>query len=433
MHSNFFSGYVFKFFLKNQKTLVYFWVNYGLMKKYALGLLLLILGGCSPAKLRFARPVDTRSRPIAFQEKREYAFPAGKISFNNNFDGARLNGVSQANDSTYIVRITPENTPINNSAYYAFEINSTVTQTLYLQFDYPAPYTHRYIPKIKRGAVWQMAQAHQIDTLAGRTQLKLSQLKGKVRVAAQELQNSGHVAQWAKQLVAQRPLIEFKTIGASNLGRPIWVMDIQQGEAKEKPVIVFLTRQHPPEVTGYLAFKAFMEEVLKDTALSRDFFDKYHILAFPLVNPDGVDLGHWRHNAGGVDTNRDWGKYRQPEIKAIVKYIDKTLRKEKADLVLGLDFHSTWFDVFYTNKERVSTPYPAFLSQWFTALEKRIPNYKVNEKASNSTQPVSKGWLLYGHKAVGVTYEIGDETVRDSIRLIGQTSAKAMMEILVAE
>lgn len=403
------------------------------MKNICLTFLLFIFISCSPTKLSFKRPVDTSSRPIAFQEKKEYSFPKSGIVFNNDFDAARLNGVKKQNDSTYLVRITPENIPINNSAYYAFEVNSTSTQTLYLQFDYPEPYTHRYHPKINRGEGWVIVEKDQMDTLGGRTQLKLENHYGSLVVAAQEIQNSGHVAQWVEAQVAQRPMIDFKSIGKSNLGRPVWVMDMHEGDPKGKPIIVFLTRQHPPEVTGYMAFKAFMEELLSNTDLSHDFFSKYHILAFPLVNPDGVDLGHWRHNAGGVDTNRDWGKYRQPEIKAIVKYIEKTLKKEKTNLVLGLDFHSTWYDVFYTNKERVSTPYPKFLDQWFTALEAHIPNYRVNEKASNSTQPVSKGWLLYGHKAVGVTYEIGDETPRDSIRLIGQTSAKAMMEILLNE
>ena len=394
---------------------------------------LFLFFGCSPAKLRFERPVDTNSRPISIQERTKYSFPENDVVFSNDFDGARLNGVIQQNDSTYRLRITPENIPINNSAYYAFKIKSTEAQNLYLQFDYPPPYTHRYVPKINRGNGWTIAAEELIDTLDGRIQLKLPQLSGTVVVSAQELQNSGHVAQWAEAQRAKNPRIDFKSIGESTLGKPIWVMDIQQGNTKGKPVIVFFTRQHPPEVTGYLAFKAFMEELLHKTDLSHDFFEKYHVLAFPLVNPDGVDLGHWRHNAGGVDTNRDWSKYRQPETRTIVKYIEKTLRKEKANLVLGLDFHSTWYDVFYTNKERQSTPFPNFLDQWFNALEARIPNYKVNEKASNSTQPVSKGWLLYGHKAVGVTYEIGDETPRDSIQLIGQTSAKALMEILVEE
>ena len=85
---------------------------------------------------------------------------------------------------------------------------------------------------------------------------------------------------------------------------------------------------------------------------------------------------------------------------------------------------------FYTNKERKSTAIPDFLPKWFLALEQYIPDYKVNEKSSNSTKPVSKGWFLYGHKAVGVTYEIGDDTPRDRIQLIGMESAKAMMQIL---
>lgn len=394
---------------------------------------LLFVLSCSPTKLRFERPVDTTSRPISIQDKMQFAYQESDVMFSNDFDGARLNGVIQENDSTYRLLITPENIPINNSAYYAFKIKSTKAQNLYLQFDYPPPYTHRYVPKINRGNGWTIAVDEFIDTLQGRTQLKLTNVSGTVLVSAQELHNSRHVAQWAEAQQAKNSMIDFKSIGESTLGRPIWVMDIQKGNVKGKPVIVFFTRQHPPEVTGYLAFKAFMEELLSEIDLSHDFFEKYHVLAFPLVNPDGVDQGHWRHNAGGVDTNRDWSKYRQPETRAIVKYIEKTLRQEKANLVLGLDFHSTWNDVFYTNKEHQSTPFPNFLDQWFSTLEARIPNYKVNEKASNSTQPVSKGWLLYGHKAVGVTYEIGDETPRDSIQLIGQISAKAMMEILVEE
>ena len=403
------------------------------MKKLFFSFLIFTFTNCSPGKLKFKRPVDTTNRPIAFQDKQKFAFPENDIIFSNDFDGARLNGVFRQNDSTYRVLITPENVPINNSAYYAFDINTSATQTIYIQFDYPEPYNHRYKPKVNQGKGWSIAQDDQIDTLDGHTQLKLKDFYGKIIIAAQELQNSGHVAKWALEQVRKNPIIDFKSIGISNLGRPIWLMDIHEGDQKGKPIIVFLTRQHPPEVTGYMAFKAFMEELLSNTDLSQEFFSKYHILAFPLVNPDGVDLGHWRHNAGGVDTNRDWGKYRQPEVKAIVEYIEKTLRKEKTNLVLGLDFHSTWYDVFYTNIERESTPYPKFLAHWFSALEARIPMYKVNEKASNSTQPVSKGWLLYGHNAVGVTYEIGDETPRDSISLIGQTSAKAMMEILLKE
>jgi hypothetical protein len=98
---------------------------------------------------------------------------------------------------------------------------------------------------------------------------------------------------------------------------------------------------------------------------------------------------------------------------------------------LGLDFHSTYEDVFYTNKIREKTTLPNFIEEWFVALEENIPNYKVNEKSSNSTKPVSKGWFLYGQKAVGITYEIGDATPRDKIKLVGRITAEEMMKILI--
>jgi hypothetical protein len=63
-------------------------------------------------------------------------------------------------------------------------------------------------------------------------------------------------------------------------------------------------------------------------------------------------------------------------------------------------------------------------------LEENIPHYKVNESSGNSTKPVSKGWFLKRHRAVGITYEIGDNTQRDRIRTIGRVSAQEMMKIL---
>jgi len=149
------------------------------------------------------------------------------------------------------------------------------------------------------------------------------------------------------------------------------------------------------------------------------------------MNPDGVDLGHWRHNAQCVDLNRDWSKYNQPEIKQVVTFINKTLKKNKSKLILGLDFHSTWYDVFYTNETKETTRLPTFVESWFSGLEKNIENYKVNEKSSNSKQPTSKGWFLFGHNAVGITYEIGDKTSKEDINIIGKVSANEMMKILL--
>jgi len=403
-----------------------------LARAYKTILFLGLFVGCSSApKVLFKEAVDTETKSIRYQDKRTFTFTDSGVSFSNEFDGARLNAVEQLNDSVFIVTIQPENEPINHSPFYAFNVWSSSPKEITLKFKYPGQYKHRYVPKIKSNEVWSIADSLNFQFEGQYSSLKLQTNPNTKTVSGQELHTSSDVYSWVDQLIkGKENYVQSKTIGKTRLKRPFKVLDIYKGTPENKPVLVLLTRQHPPEVTGYFAFQAFLSTILEDNPLTSRFLDHYRILAFPLMNPDGVDLGHWRHNAGGVDTNRDWSFYHQPEIKTTVDYITQVLKKNNSKLVLGLDFHSTWYDVFYTNKERKSTAIPDFLPKWFLALEQNIPDYKVNEKSSNSTKPVSKGWFLYGHKAVGVTYEIGDDTPRDRIQLIGMESAKAMMQIL---
>ncbi|WP_299678652.1 M14 family metallopeptidase [uncultured Tenacibaculum sp.] len=349
----------------------------------------------------------------------------------NKFNGARLSDFFQENDSVYTVFIQPENTPINNSAYYSFKLWSDQSEEIYLKFKYPQGYKHRYIPKIKaRTEHWKSIDSSLIYKKDSLFMVKLNLSKDTTWVSAQEVVTVKDTENWCGNLVHLKPYVHLKSVGKTKLGRNIPVLDIYKESKEHKPIVVLLTRQHPPEVTGFFAYQEFLKTVLKENKLSEVFFSKYRILTFPIVNPDGVDLGHWRHNANGVDTNRDWSQYRQSEIKQIVKYISKESKKYKGKIVLGLDFHSTYEDVFYTNKIREGTSFPDFIKDWFKALEKEIPNYKVNEKPGNSKKPVSKGWFLYGHNAVGITYEIGDETPRDRIKLIGRITAEEMMRVL---
>jgi hypothetical protein len=393
---------------------------------------LILFTACSTVKsVSFESPVDTTSKPIEFQTKQIYQLKDVGVFASNHFDGARLNGFEKLNDSTAIVFVSPENSPINNSAYYAFSTWSNTSKPFYFTFKYPKGFRHRYIPKLRIDDEWGVIDSTQVYKTDSIVTIKLNLSKNPITVAAQEIQSSKDVENWVSELIkGKENRVKYDVFGTTPLGKNLPVLSIKNGSSKGKDIIVFLTRQHPPEVTGYFAFQSFMETVLDGSQLSNAFLSKYHILAFPIMNPDGVDLGHWRHNSKGVDTNRDWSFYVQPEIKQAIKYIQKALNKNDAKIVLGLDFHSTWEDVFYTNKVREGTTLPNFISEWFSGLEANIPNYKVNEAAGNSTKPVSKGWFLYGHNAVGITYEIGDDTPKKDIALIGKVSAEQMMKIL---
>jgi len=398
-------------------------------------LLLFILIGCTGIRpVHFKSSIDTSPKPIIYQTKTTYQLDDVGVYASNEFDGARLNGFEKLNDSTALVVIYPENSPINNSPYYAFTTWSDNEKPFYFTFNYPKGYGHRYVPKIKNGGEWTILDSTNILKRDSIVTIRLNLTLRPITVAAQEIQSSKDVENWYSSLIqGKEEKVVVKSIGKSKLGRNLPVIDIHSGNTKGKDVIVLLTRQHPPEVTGYYAFQSFLETILDDSEISNEFINTHYIIALPIMNPDGVDLGHWRHNAGGVDTNRDWSYYRQPEIKQTVTYIEKTLKRNKSKLVLGLDFHSTWYDIFYTNSDRANTALPSFINQWFDALEENIPNYKVNEAASNSDRPVSKGWFLYGHNATGITYEIGDKTPKDKIDLFGNISAKQMMRIMLTK
>lgn len=398
-------------------------------------LLSMVLVACTTVKeVAFISPVDTTSKQIEIQTKQTYQLKDLGIFASNEFYGARLNGFVKENDSTAIVEIYPENIPINNSAYYAFNIWASIPKTFYFKFKYPEGYHHRYIPKLKIENNWSTLDSSFIFKKDSVVTIKLNLSKEPILVASQEIESSSDVKRWYTDLLkGKENFVKLKSVGKSLKGRDLPVLDIYKGEKKNKEIIILLTRQHPPEVTGYYAFQSFLQTILNNSELSDQFLDRYRILAFPIINPDGVDMGHWRHNAGGVDLNRDWSFYRQPEIKNIVSFIDKTCKNDSGKIILGLDFHSTWHDVFYTNKTRKETTLPNFVSDWFAALEKNIPKYKVNEEAGNSTKPVSKGWFLYGHDAVGITYEIGDATPKKSIELFGSVSAEQMMSIILSK
>ena len=386
----------------------------------------------STAEVFFQDVVDTSDKEIKFQEKKIFSFDKSGVYFSNDFEGARLNNVTQKNDSSFILKVLPENIPINPSPFYAFKVMSNTTKRINLEFDYPDGFKHRYIPKIYSENKWSIADTLSFIEIDNKSILKVVvENKSKI-ISGQELNSSSIVYDWVEDLIQdRRDFVSFKKIGKTKLKRPFMVIDINKNQTKEKPIIVLITRQHPPEVTGYFAFQSFLSTILEESDLSSKFLNRYRILAFPLMNPDGVDLGHWRHNSGGVDLNRDWSVYNQKEVKTTVDFISKTLKKNNSKLILGLDFHSTYYDVFYTNIERSSTSMPFFLDEWFSSLENSIPNFKVNEQPSTSMQPVSKGWFLNAHKAVGVVYEIGDNTPKDRIKLVGRESAKSMMKIML--
>lgn len=384
-----------------------------------------------PREHQFPTPVNTADVAIQLQEKKTYEIDG--IFASNEFDAARLNDFSKINDSTYRVTILPENEPINESPHYAFTIQAETARTIDLELFY-GDYDHRYYPKLSTDKEnWMPIDSMRFDTLkAGNTAtLRLDLSPQLLYVAAEEIRDSKHTKDWMQSLTKLQPQLKLEVIGKSKLGRDIWFMDIGTGVKEDKPAIVILSRAHPPEISGYMAMEAFVEELLRNSKLSNAFRQKYRIMLYPLLNPDGVDLGHWRHNAGGIDLNRDWAAYEQAEIKTVAQHIVKSVKEYKNKVIIGMDFHSTQEDVIYTHTDnRQSNIYP-FKDLWLQGMEDDAIGLNPNEEAYDLGKPMTKGWFYLQFGAEGIIYEVGDETDRDFLKYKAEVAAREMMKLLV--
>lgn len=386
--------------------------------------------GAQATTFDFPNPVDTKDRPIVLQERQLYE--VNGVYATNKFRAARLNNFIQENDTLYTAIIEPENTPINGSPWFAFKIWADVSDTINVKLQYTYS-KHRYVPKLStNGYDWvpiPQDKLHFVDS-ARNLIIQLPVSKDTLWVSAQEIYDSKIVQDWSTE-IATGPYVTMGNAGQSREDRPLLFLDINKDKSVKKDIVVILSRQHPPEVTGFMAMQSFVEEILSNDQ-SASFLDRYQVLVYPLLNPDGVDNGQWRHNLGGIDLNRDWAYYNQPETKQIADHIVEQVAQSGGRVVLGLDFHSTQKDVFYTiPDEGPKSVIPWFKRPWLDGIENSIPFYSLNESPDPIGAPVTKFWFYTQFKAEGVTYEIGDETPRDFIQLKGRISAQQMMKVLL--
>lgn len=384
------------------------------------------------SKHDYLKPVDTTKRPISNQKKKVYHLKG--LSAKNDFPSARLNNLTQENDSTYTASIWPENFPINPSPWYAFKLWSKMERDIYINLDYSNGAKHRYSPKLsKDGEKWTLLDStlvlRSIDSTSA--QLKLHVGKDTLWLAAQEIQDHKRVGEWVQKM-AQNTSVTQKSAGKSALGRDLYNLNLSKGLSKNKPTVLIISRQHPPEVTGFLCMKAFVETVIEEGA-TNGFLEKYRVMVYPLMNPDGVDLGHYRHNTGGIDLNRDWSQYHQPEIEQVTNHMVRETVINKNDVILGLDFHSTYRDVYYTPHESIERKIPTFTKAWLEKIRIAVGLDDINESPGKNLRPTSSAWFNRQFGATGITYEIGDDTPRAFIKTKGVESARAMMELLLAE
>lgn len=366
-------------------------------------------------------------------ERRTWEFKDSGVSFNDNFSQGRLNNCEQTGTDEFKLTLSPENEPINPSPWYAFQLTSARPRTFKLHFVLAADGSVLRPRLSTDGKNWSELPKESFVSKRETHEAWATIQAGPqpLWVAAQELIGIANLTEWM-DAKAKLPFAREEPVGRSVEDRTLRSLTFGDGDAKN--LVFVIGRQHPPEVTGSMALMQFVDTITADTDLARRYRAKFKTLVIPLMNPDGVEHGHWRSNMGGVDTNRDWKAFTQPETRAVSEALVKMGKAPGAKPYLFLDFHSTGEDVFYTQPDSEPT-FPAnFTSRWLGAIHGRFPDYKFKrEDAHNVGVPTSKGWAYETFGTPAITYELGYSTDRKLIRSVCEGAAEEMMKLLLED
>lgn len=370
--------------------------------------------------------------PSAFGAETD-ACDTGVFALRANYPGARLSHCHVVSDSAVIVDIAPEDGGrINPSPWYGFHVRSLRANAgeLRVQLRYGV-HEHRYAPKISAdGRAWQRLPDAAVEAKDGGATFRLQPGQRGLYVSAQENWNIAFYDDWRKRVAQLTAAMWFK-IGHSVAGRPIWAL---QTKAQAPNYLLLLGRQHPPEVGGAHAYLHFVERLLE---MEREecpaptprcsFFKKHSFVLVPLLNPDGVANGHWRHNAGQTDLNRDWGAFTQPETQAVRDFVAELERQRRRPRGV-LDFHSTHRNVFYTQDANSPTRPARFAERWLSAAQDREQVYAFEQAPRRlSERGTAKNYFYRRFGIPSITFEVADEEDRASVA----ASAAAFAETLV--
>ncbi|MBM4006411.1 MAG: peptidase M14 [Planctomycetes bacterium] len=379
------------------------------------------------------QPSDNAAIKVALQERKTWTFadPAPVVTFDNTFSGARVNDCTQVGPHEFKILVTPENEPINPSPWYAFRVKASAPVEITVRLAIATAKSRPRARISEDGIRWKRVDDADWKGESGAPEcvLKLKVGPKPVWVASNHMVSVDQLWAWTDAL-ARKPGASMRTIGQSIAGRPIKLVEVDQGAPAN--YVIIIGRQHPPEVTGSIGLMAFMDRVMDESEISSAFRKKFRVVTVPLVNPDGVHEGQWRSTLGAVDSNRDWHDFSQPETTAVRDAILAIQKRPDTRLFLLLDFHTTSKDIFYLPPDSAKTFPPSFSRRWVDAIQARFPDYEVESSGShNVDQWTFKRWAFETTGAPGITYELGSGTSPAKIERIVQGAADEAIRLLM--
>ena len=187
-----------------------------------------------------------------------------------NFESGNFDKCKVRSDGSFVITIRPEDHKVVTiQPWFAFRVTTKSPGELRIRLRFPDAYA-RYWPKLSiDGETWTRAAESSIDVPESKEfmDITMSLSEGPLWIAAQELLTTQWYGEWLDEI---RGLDDIKiaTIGQSIEGRPIQLVKT----ANKPEAIILLGRQHPAEIPGAMAMRDFVEVVLANSELARQYW-----------------------------------------------------------------------------------------------------------------------------------------------------------------
>ena len=356
---------------------------------------------------------------------------SGGLAISADFPSGGQHGCTVGEDGAITLSVMAETStsgPINPSPWYAFAVDAARSGPASVTLDYK-DYEHRYSPWLRDGdGTWSKLDgaATQVSEDEHRAVISFDAARGTTVVAGHPLLTVQAALSSMRALAVEHGFDE-AVYGRSMEGRELSAFT--KGASNAGTVIIALTRQHPPEVTGAKGYQAFVEHLLETAPAG--FWDDHLLITVPVANPDGVEHGHWRLNMGGVDLNRDWYTQAQPEIAALTAYLEREAGGRR--VLAFLDFHSTWRTLIYSPPFENASPDAALLPFLQGTLDDPSCTQPEWIFGHNETSGTSKSWALATLGAPGITVEFGDDESEAKIACTAEQIAESLIEFALTD
>lgn len=194
---------------------------------------------------------------------------------------------------------------------------------------------------------------------------------------------------------------ELKKVGKSIQSRNLYYIGPKIINNNKTTIIMF-GRHHGDEGTANWIIEGFFNKFLA----SAEFREKYQLLLYPMINPDGA-MAMTRHNANGLDLNRSWTRTSgYDEISIIHPHMENKIKNLK-DVEIVLDMHGSFREdfIYRVDKNFWDLDFYNLQQSFIDTLAQFDPWQKGNFILSSGDPGMARIRMIEDHQFNALTHE----------------------------